>query len=74
MLGRSEAFRASVFLCVLNERVMVQHLDKVVRKEPLRYDLDLSKECFAYTTTIGHVLLAHWSSGKASNEYLEVLL
>src|SRR5690606_21715231 len=31
---------------------------KVVSTEPLRYDADLSKERYAYATTIGQVILA----------------
>src|SRR5690625_588960 len=64
MVELSAAIHESVFLGVLNERGMVQYLDKVVSKEPLRYDVDLSKERFAYATTIGQVLLAHWPKDK----------
>lgn len=52
------SIKESVFLGVLNDREMVQYVDKVVSTEPLRYDADLSKERYAYATTIGHVLLA----------------
>src|SRR5690625_7977720 len=37
MIELSEAIRESVFLGVLNERGMVQYLDKVVSSEPFRY-------------------------------------
>ena len=60
MVELSGSIRESVFLGVLNARNMVQYLDKVVSDEPLRYDADLTKERYAYATTIGQVLLADW--------------
>ncbi len=64
MAGLSAAIRESVFIGVLNERNMVQYLDKVVSAEPLRYDADLNKERYAYATTIGQVILSGWPSDR----------
>lgn len=61
--------KESVFLGVLNERDMVQYLDKVVSTEPLRYDADLSKERYPYATTIGQVILA----GRSQDEIEQYL-
>ncbi|MEB2399800.1 MAG: IclR family transcriptional regulator [Alcaligenaceae bacterium] len=60
MVELSGLIRESVFIGALNGRNMVQYLDKVISDEPLRYDADLSKERYAYATTIGQVLLADW--------------
>lgn len=58
MVELSAEIKESVFIGVLNDREMVQYLDKVVSTEPLRYDADLNKERHAYATTMGQVILA----------------